>query len=34
MEYIDWLVKFPEMEIIKVVCTRPLMGHSQVFIWK
>jgi len=31
MEYFDWLVKFPEMETTKVVCTWPPMGHCQIF---
>jgi len=32
MEQFDWLLKFPEMEITKVVCTWPPMGRCQIFI--
>jgi len=32
MECFDWLVKFPEMEITKVVHTRPPTGRCQIFI--
>jgi len=29
-----WLLKFPNMEITKVICTWPPMGQCQMFIQK